>query len=145
MSKKYHQNHRTVYANGEDWFSIQKAAGDEGRSVSNYLVNLHKTNLFNQGKAWIDDIPPQVEIDEKGDIVPVVVKIEDAAGTKFVRGEIPKSDPVQKAADDLADRGISTAGNEQNVTKSKKEPKRTKHGNCVDCGALNGHRAGCME
>lgn len=41
----YSKNHRTIYVNTEEWDSIKFASAGQGRSVSNYLVNLHSEHI----------------------------------------------------------------------------------------------------
>ena len=42
---KYKKNHRTLYVASDIWESIRVSAKSQGRSVSNYLVNLHRANM----------------------------------------------------------------------------------------------------
>ena len=62
---KYKKNHRTLYVDSDIWESIRVSAKSHGRSVSNYLVNLHNANLGCRDSAKPDDAIPIKKITSK--------------------------------------------------------------------------------
>ncbi len=133
-----------IYVDEGVWESVREVAhsistAQKKISMGAYLTGLHADNLLKiDGQKMLDaqnSAKPKVEIDEQGDIVTTDgEKIENLE-------EKEKTDPAQKAQNDLDE--LTKNDESQPEKKPKKEPKRTKHGNCVDCGALHGHRADC--
>jgi len=85
---KYKGNHRTIYADKETWELIQAEAKKQGRSVSNYLVNLHNASLVCRDLGFTPEKLPFKEL-----------VVSDDIGT--IGADLKKPDPIQKAASDL--------------------------------------------
>lgn len=141
----------TIYVDEVEWQGLQKRvlqlSAEGGVKISNgrYLMDLHKS-VSRSAKRNLGPLKekysrqPQLEKEvvqpDPADNVSNQTKgyMKVLKDNSRPAAKKRKPGPVEQAGRDL----------EKVTTKPKKEPKRTPHGNCVDCGALSGHRAGCV-
>jgi len=136
---KYQKNHRTLYVGLDEWESIQSESKRQGRSVSNYLVNLHRARPFKElapdSSAFRDD---STEVNYGTTAEPIPMK-----KIKIPEGFV---DPLQQAASDLEDlTEEKITVKDKRIFTGKKPKKNSKQASgCPECRAPAGHRAGCL-